>query len=277
MHRRSLGTAFVSAALVFGGWSAVALAQEKGSSFPFDSKRSPTIGHRGVVATSQPLASLAGLDILKRGGNAIDAAIATAAVLTVTEPQSTALGGDMFAIVYLDAEKKLVGLNGSGRSSYSMTLEALQGRLNEQDMDRIGGIYSVSVPGAVDGWFSLLEEYGTMTMAEVLEPAIYYAEHGFHVTERIGEAWAGSEVKLLREPSAAATWLVDGKAPRIGDLFVNPRSGQDPPDDRRGWPRRLLPWTDRRGDRGVLRQQERLLHHAGLRRAYVDLGGAAVD
>ena len=177
--------------LFAGILGAPAVAQEDGSPFPFDSKRSPVIGHRGVVATSQPLASLAGLDILKQGGNAIDAAVATAAVLTVTEPQSTALGGDMFAMVYLDAEKRLFGLNGSGRSSYSMTLDALQGRLDEADMDRIGGIYSVSVPGAVDGWFTLLAEYGTMTMAEVLAPAIYYAENGFHVTERIGEAWAG--------------------------------------------------------------------------------------
>ncbi len=228
MHRRSLGTVWVAAAaaLVIVGWSAVGAAQESGSPFPFDTKRSATIGHQGVVATSQPLASLAGLDILKNGGNAIDAAIATAAVLTVVEPNSTALGGDMFAMVYLEAEKKLVGLNGSGRSSYSMTLDALQERLDAQGMERISGIYSVSVPGAVDGWFTLLEAYGTMTMAEVLEPAIYYAEHGFHVTERIGEAWAGSERKLLREPSAAATWLVDGQAPHIGELFVNPSLAQ---------------------------------------------------
>jgi gamma-glutamyltranspeptidase/glutathione hydrolase len=211
----------LAAAFVVMMGSAV-VAQESGSAFPFDTKRSPTIGHRGVVATSQPLAALAGLDILKKGGNAIDAAVATAAVLTVVEPHSTALGGDMFAMVYLESEKKLVGLNGSGRSAYGMTLDDLKMRLDEQGMDRIGGIYSVSVPGAVAGWFTLLEEYGTMAMAEVLKPAIYYAEYGFHVTERIGEAWAGSERKLLREPPAAATWLVDGQAPQIGDLFVNP-------------------------------------------------------
>ena len=211
----------LAAAFVVMMGSALA-AQESGSAFPFDTKRSPTIGHRGVVATSQPLAALAGLDILKKGGNAIDAAVATAAVLTVVEPHSTALGGDMFAMVYLESEKKLVGLNGSGRSAYGMTLDDLKMRLDEQGMDRIGGIYSVSVPGAVAGWFTLLEEYGTMAMAEVLKPAIYYAEYGFHVTERIGEAWAGSERKLLREPPAAATWLVDGQAPQIGDLFVNP-------------------------------------------------------
>ncbi len=223
MRLRSFGPALMTAAAsVIVGGPTVGAAQESGSPFPFDTKRSATIGHQGVVATSQPLASLAGLVILKKGGNAIDAAIATAAVLTVVEPNSTALGGDMFAMVYLEAEKKLVGLNGSGHSSYSMTLDALKARLDEQGMDRIDGIYSVSVPGAVDGWFTLLETHGTMTMAELLEPAIYYAEHGFHVTERIGEAWAGSERKLLHEPSAAATWLVDGQAPQIGELFVNP-------------------------------------------------------
>ena len=104
MHQRVFGMALAAAFVVMMG-SAVA-AQESGSAFPFDTKRSPTIGHRGVVATSQPLAALAGLDILKKGGNAIDAAVATAAVLTVVEPHSTALGGDMFAMVYLESEKK---------------------------------------------------------------------------------------------------------------------------------------------------------------------------
>ncbi len=189
--------------------------------FQLDTKRSTAIGHRGVVAMSQPLAALAGLDVLKQGGNAIDAAIAAAAVLTVVEPNSTALGGDMFAMVYLSAEDRLVGLNGSGRAPAGMTLEALKTRMAAQDMERISGIYSVSVPGAVDGWFTLLEAHGTMSMSELLEPAIYYAEHGFHVTQRIGEAWAGSKQKLAREPSAAATWLVDGKAPAVGDEFVN--------------------------------------------------------
>ncbi len=193
-----------------------------GSPYPLETKRSPAIGHRGVVATSQPLASLAGLDILKKGGNAIDAAIATAAVLTVVEPQSTSLGGDMFAMVYLAEEDTLVGLNGSGRAAYGMTPEALKNRLDDQELQRIPGIYSVTVPGAVDGWFTLHERYGTLSMAEVLEPAIYYAEHGFHVTEIISEAWAGSARRLAGEPSANETWLVDGEAPKVGDRFVNP-------------------------------------------------------
>ena len=197
------------------------LRVQAGSPFPLDTKRSAAIGHRGVVATSQPLAALAGLDILKQGGNAIDAAIATAAVLTVVEPHSTALGGDMFAMVYLAEEDKLVGLNGSGRAAYGMTLAALEERLNEQDQQRISGIYSVTVPGAVDGWFTLHDEYGSMSMAEVLAPAIYYAENGFHVTERIGQAWAGSARRLAGEPSSAETWLVDGRAPAVGELFVN--------------------------------------------------------
>jgi gamma-glutamyltranspeptidase/glutathione hydrolase len=179
-----------------------------------------------VVATSQPLAALAGLDVLKRGGNAIDAAIATAAVLTVVEPESTALGGDMFAMAYLAEPGELVGLNGSGRSPSAMTLDALQARMAARGLDRISGIYSVSVPGAVDGWFTLHERYGTMPMSELLEPAIDYAEHGFHVTQRIGQEWAASEEKLSREPSAAATWLVNGHAPAVGDLFVNPDLGR---------------------------------------------------
>ena len=193
-----------------------------GSPYPLVTERSAAIGHRGVVATSQPLASLAGLDILKQGGNAVDAAIATAAVLTVVEPQSTALGGDMFAMVYLAEEDILVGLNGSGRAAYGMTPQALKNRLDDQDLTRIPGIHSVTVPGAVDGWFTLHERYGKLSMAEVLAPAIYYAEHGFHVTEIISVAWAGSARRLAQEPSAAETWLVDGAAPKVGDLFVNP-------------------------------------------------------
>ena len=188
--------------------------------FPYETLRSPAMGLRGVVATSQPLAANAGLDILKKGGNAIDAAVATAAVLTVVEPMSTSLGGDAFIMIYIAAEKKLVGINASGRAPYSMTLDALNVKLDRHGMDRISGIYSVSVPGAVDGWFEVLEEYGTMTIAEVLEPAIYYAEHGFPVSPIIAAAWRGLEEN--QEPSTRAALLLDGKrAPRAGDVFRN--------------------------------------------------------
>ena len=189
--------------------------------FPYETLRSPAMGLRGVVATSQPLAANAGLDILKKGGNAIDAAVATAAVLTLVEPNSTSLGGDAFIMIYIAAEDKLVGINASGRAPYSMTLDALNVKLDKHGMDRISGIYSVSVPGAVDGWFEVLEEYGTMTMAEVLEPAIYYAENGFPVSPIIAGAWRGLERN--QEPSTRAALLLDGeRAPRAGDVFRNP-------------------------------------------------------
>ena len=189
--------------------------------FQSETLRSPVSGLRGVVATSQPLASDAGLDILKAGGNAIDAAVATAAVLTVVEPHSTSLGGDAFIMVYIAAEKKLVGLNASGRAPNAMTLDALNEKLDKHDMDRISGIYSVTVPGAIDGWFEVLEKYGTMSMAEVLEPAIYYAENGFPVSPIIADAWRSLERN--QEPSTRATWLIDGeRAPRAGEVFRNP-------------------------------------------------------
>jgi len=191
--------------------------------FEYETLRSNVLGRRGVVATSQPLAANAGLDVLKKGGNAVDAAVATAAVLTVVEPMSTSLGGDAFMMVYLAKEKKLVGLNASGRSARAVTLDKLNAKLEEQGLERITGIYSVTVPGVVDGWFTLLEEYGTMTMAQVLEPAIYYAKQGFPVSEKIARAWGNSVEKLKRESSTAATWLVDGeRAPRFGEVFVNP-------------------------------------------------------
>lgn len=190
--------------------------------FRYETLRSPVMGTNGVVATSHALAANAGLDILKRGGNAVDAAVATAAVLTVVEPMSTSLGGDAFIMVYLAQEKKLVGLNASGRSPYAMTLDALNDKLQKHKMRSISGIYSVSVPGAVAGWFDVLEKYGSMSMAQVLEPAIYYAENGFPVTPIIARAWRGSVSKLKRDASTAKTWLVDGeRAPRSGEIFVN--------------------------------------------------------
>ena len=189
--------------------------------FQYETLRSPAMGLQGVVATSQPLAANAGLDILKAGGNAIDAAVATAAVLTLVEPNSTSIGGDAFIMIYLAEEDRLVGINASGRAPYSMTLDALNTKLDKHEMDRIRGIYSVSVPGAVDGWFEVLEKYGTMTMAEVLEPAIYYAENGFPVSPIIAGAWRGLE--RSQEPSTRAALLLDGKrAPRVGEVFRNP-------------------------------------------------------
>ena len=207
--------------VVFFGFQRGGLRQLGGEpEMVFETRRSPVAGLRGVVATSQPLAANAGLDILKQGGNAIDAAVATAAVLTVVEPMSTSLGGDAFIMVYLAEEQKLIGLNASGRSPHSMTLEKLNEKLEKHEMERIAGIYSVTVPGAVDGWFKVLEEYGTLSMAEVLEPAIHYAKHGFPVSERIADAW--SSLERNEEQSTRETWLINGMhAPKAGEVFVN--------------------------------------------------------
>ena len=195
-------------------------SQTEEGTFAFETMRSPVSGLRGVVSTSQPLAANAGLDILKQGGNAIDAAVATAAVLTVVEPMSTSLGGDAFIMIYLAEEDRLVGINASGRAASAVNLEKLNEKLEKHEMDRIGGIYSVTVPGAVDGWFEVLEEYGTMSMAEVLEPAIHYAENGFPVSEIIADAWESLEDS--EEPSTRETWLIDGeRSPRMGEVFVN--------------------------------------------------------
>ena len=213
---------FPTLLLVLGTQPAEAqIAGVSNDGFQYETLRSPAMGLRGVVATSQPLASNAGLDILKAGGNAIDAAVATAAVLTLVEPNSTSIGGDAFIMIYLAEEDRLVGINASGRAPYSMTLDALNTKLDKHGMDRIRGIYSVSVPGAVDGWFEVLERYGTMTMAEVLEPAIYYAENGFPVSPIIAGAWLGLEQN--QEPSTRAALLINGdRAPRAGDVFRNP-------------------------------------------------------
>src|SRR5438445_3164216 len=136
--------------------------------------RSEVMARNGVVSTVQPLAVQAGLRILQQGGNAIDAAVATAAVLNVVEPMSTGIGGDMFAIVYMAKTRELAGLNGSGRSGYDASIDFF----TAQGMKAIPttGVHSVSVPGAVDGWETLLKKYGTMSLAQVLEPAIDYAE-----------------------------------------------------------------------------------------------------
>ena len=182
--------------------------------------RSAVLARHGMVATSQPLAAQAGLRILQQGGNAIDAAVATAAVLNVVEPMSTGIGGDMFAIVYLARTQELAGLNGSGRSGYAASIDFF----TRQGMKAVPttGVHSVSVPGAVDGWETLLKKYGTMSLTQVLQPAIDYAEKGFPVSEVIAATWEQSVEKLKAHPDTARTYLVEGRAPRVGEIFVQP-------------------------------------------------------
>jgi len=178
------------------------------------------MSNRGMVATSQPLAAQAGVSILLQGGNAIDAAIATAAALNVVEPMSTGVGGDVFALVYLSKIKELKALNASGRAPYSATAETFRD-LGYQQMPRTG-IHTVTVPGALDGWCSMLDKYGTMSLTQVLAPAIQLAEQGFPVTEVIGQYWKNNTTKLQTNPSAAHTYLIDGRAPEPGEIFLQP-------------------------------------------------------
>jgi gamma-glutamyltranspeptidase/glutathione hydrolase len=183
--------------------------------------RSEVIAPHGMAATSQPLATQIALDILKAGGSAADAAIAANAALGLMEPTGCGIGGDLFAIVW-DAEKKeLTGLNASGRSPRSLTLQ----HFREQGLDRIParGPLPVSVPGAVDGWFELHGRYGRLSMSEVLAPAIAYAIDGFPVSEYIALGWAINTKYLKEYPGFSDTFAPGGKAPAKGEIFRNPR------------------------------------------------------
>jgi gamma-glutamyltranspeptidase/glutathione hydrolase len=170
-----------------------------------------------MVASSQPLASQAGLEVLKRGGNAVDAAIAMAAVLNVTEPMMTGIGGDAFMLVYLSKTKELKGLNASGRAPRALTLE----HFKKKGLKTVPvvGMEPITVPGAFDGWVTLLDKFGTMKLADLLAPAIDYAENGFPVMEKAARDWDLEVDKLKRTPAAASNYLVDGSAPRAGEIF----------------------------------------------------------
>ena len=182
--------------------------------------RSPVLGTHGMVATSQPLASAAALRVLQDGGNAVDAAISAAAVLNVVEPMSTGIGGDMFALVFMQKEGRTVGLNGSGWSGSGATLDFFK-RHNVESISS-DSIHSVSVPGAVAGWFKLHEKYGVFPMPRLLEPAIDYADRGFAVSEIISGQWSSSRERLTQYPNTARAYLIDGRAPRHGELFRSP-------------------------------------------------------
>jgi len=184
------------------------------------STRSVVMARNGVLATSQPLASAAGLRVLQQGGNAIDAAVTAAAVLAVVEPSMTGIGGDLFALIY-DAKTKTVrGLNASGRAPAAATLDEFAKR--KLDAIPYRGELSISVPGVVDGWNELLTKHGTLTLARALEPAIQYARDGFAVSEIIANQWDAAVAVLAKDPAAASTFLVNGRAPAAGEVFRNP-------------------------------------------------------
>ncbi|MGE3539565.1 MAG: gamma-glutamyltransferase [Candidatus Tectimicrobiota bacterium] len=186
----------------------------------FPVQRSVVMARNGMVATSQPLATEAGVSILKKGGNAFDAAIATALTLSVVEPMSTSIGGDAFFLYRWAADGKIYGVNGSGRCPRRLTLEALR----QQGMQGVPthGWGSVSVPGAIDAFVEVQRRHGKLTFAEVLEPAIYYASEGFPVSEVIASQWEAAVPLLSRFPSSAHTYLPHGQAPRAGDVHRQP-------------------------------------------------------
>ncbi len=180
--------------------------------------RSIVRASHGMVATSQPLASQVGLEVLKRGGNAVDAAIAMAAMLNVTEPNMTGIGGDAFVMIYSPKTKTLEGLNASGRAPRALNLDYFAARkITQMPMT---GMEAITVPGAFDGWVTLLDKYGTMKLADLMAPAIGYAEHGFPVMEKTAADWASEAPKLESTAAAASTYLVDGRAPRPGAMFA---------------------------------------------------------
>ncbi|MGI9236877.1 MAG: gamma-glutamyltransferase [Woeseiaceae bacterium] len=183
--------------------------------------RSEVIAPHGMAATSQPLATQIALDILKAGGSAADAAIAANAALGLMEPTGCGIGGDLFAIVWDAETEELTGLNASGRSPKSMTLEYFR----ENGIDEIPpfGPLPVSVPGAVDGWFELHGRYGRLPMTEILAPAISYARNGFPVSEVIAYYLKGNERRISQFPGFAETFMPNGRVPQKGEVFRNPR------------------------------------------------------
>jgi gamma-glutamyltranspeptidase/glutathione hydrolase len=204
----------ISALLGLGMTQEIASAQDRGQG------RSMVISQSGIVATESPLASKAGAAILERGGNAVDAAIAAHAVMTVVAPVWNGIGGDLFAIVYDAKSEKYYGLNASGWAPAGQSIERLhQKGLREMPSH---GIEAATVPGSVDGWQKLLDRFGKKKMNEVLAPAIQVADNGFPMTEWIALHFA-KNVDLLRNNEAAAkTFLISDRAPRMGEVFRNP-------------------------------------------------------
>ena len=186
----------------------------------FNSRRSPVLARRGMVASSQPLASQAGLSILMAGGNAADAAIAIAAALNVTEPYSTGLGGDCFALFYEAATGQITALNGSGRAAAGLSLDLL----TRQGFSELPPLHAhtVTVPGACAGWCDLIERHGTLPLSTILAPAIRLASDGFPVAPLTAHFWRELAEQKLRQTPGGLTLTIDGRGPEAGEIFRNP-------------------------------------------------------
>ena len=188
------------------------------------STRSEVIAENGMVATSHPLATQIGIDILKDGGNAIDAAIAANAAIGLMEPTGNGIGGDLFAIIWVEKDKKLYGLNASGRSPKNLTLDYFK-RNNMTQIPAYGPL-PVSVPGCVDGWFEMHKRFGKISMEDILNPAIYYAENGFPVTELVSYYMEIANKNFNQYPNFKETYHINGYTPKKGQLFKNKDLGK---------------------------------------------------
>lgn len=206
--------------MVWGLTSGSAAAQDRITGHHF-ATRSEVLATQGMAATSQPLATQAALEILKAGGSAVDAAIAANAVLGLVEPTGNGIGGDLFAIVWDESSGRLHGLNASGRSPHTLTLDFFR----EKGITRIPalGPLPVSVPGCVDGWFELHRKFGQLPMADLLAPAIRYAREGFPVSELVAYYWHSNARSLKQFPGFAGIFMPGGKTPAKGEIFKNPR------------------------------------------------------
>ncbi|MGH9323029.1 MAG: gamma-glutamyltransferase [Vicinamibacteria bacterium] len=206
------------------GAGLVLLSMTGSDAFASDPK--PVVGRSvvatkyGIVAASQPLAARAGVQVLERGGNAIDAAIAANATIGLMEPTGNGIGGDLFAIVYWAKTGEVLGLNSSGWAPQGLTVELLATKGIESMPPR--GIYSVTVPGVVAGWDALRSRLGNLPFSDILAPAIFYAENGFPLSEVIARGWARSQEMLASHPNSKKTFLIDGRPPRAGEVFRNP-------------------------------------------------------
>jgi len=187
----------------------------------FNSRRSPVYSHNGIVATSQPLASAAGLEILAKGGNAADAAVAAGAALNVTEPSSTGIGGDMFALYYSADTKGVTALNGSGRAPAGLTLDRLKKDGFSKELPPFHA-HTVTVPGACAGWFDLIEKHGSLSMSEILAPAIRLASEGFPVGPITSHAWQRGAQNQLKSAPNGHELTIEGRGPNAGEIFRNP-------------------------------------------------------
>lgn len=187
----------------------------------FSSHRSPVYSTSGIVATSQPLATAVGLEILAKGGNAADAAVAAGAALNVTEPTSTGIGGDMFALYFSADTKRVTALNGSGRAPSALTLDRLKTDGFASSIPPFHP-YTVTVPGACAGWFNLIQKHGSLSMSEILAPAIRLASEGFPVAPITSYFWGRGVQRQLASAPNGHELTIDGRSPNAGEIFRNP-------------------------------------------------------